>query len=258
MSKHLISLAMTAFIGTKEVLAAPMSRGEYNQYQGWTIPEGENPSDDGYLIEYLNGGKPNHPEHTGYISWSPKDVFEQAYKPPKLNSNLTFGEALELLKSGVRVARSGWNGKDMWLKLLHPTEYVLMTLPYIYMKTATNDLVPWLASQTDMLAEDWLVLDEAQTLSTNDKKKIGQAIASTINPEFLGEAKTNIEDSLKCKNCGKAKDDSSRIAHNHLMEKCHLLRDIVSISVNDHRSADPNKELKESAAAKLKTLIEGF
>ena len=69
--------------------------------------------------------------------------------------NMNFGQALEALKSGERVTRLGWNGKDMWLALQRPDENSKMTLPYIYMKTAQGDLVPWLASQTDLLANDW-------------------------------------------------------------------------------------------------------
>lgn len=68
---------------------------------------------------------------------------------------MNFGQALEKLKRGDKVARSGWNGKGMWIKLQEPTETSKMTLPYIYLKTATGDLVPWLASQSDLLAEDW-------------------------------------------------------------------------------------------------------
>lgn len=66
--------------GTKRVHARPMNRGEYNAYRGWEVPADENPADDGYLVEYLDGGKSNHPNHAGYISWSPKDVFERSYK----------------------------------------------------------------------------------------------------------------------------------------------------------------------------------
>jgi len=69
--------------------------------------------------------------------------------------DFTFGVALIELKKGFKVSRSGWNGKGMWLELQVPDEHSKMTLPYIYMKTADNNLVPWLASQTDMLAEDW-------------------------------------------------------------------------------------------------------
>jgi len=73
-----------------------------------------------------------------------------------VNPFLNFGQALELLKSGQRVARQGWNGKGMWLALQRPDVNSKMSLPYIYMSTVTGDLVPWLASQTDVLAEDWI------------------------------------------------------------------------------------------------------
>lgn len=69
--------------------------------------------------------------------------------------SLNFGQALEHLKAGGKVARVGWNGKGMWLELQRPDAHSKMTLPYIYMSTVTGDLVPWLASQTDLLAEDW-------------------------------------------------------------------------------------------------------
>lgn len=63
----------------KEVDAKPMSLGEYNRLRGWTIPPNEDPSAEGYLVEYLDGGGPNHPDFEHYISWSPKDVFEKGY-----------------------------------------------------------------------------------------------------------------------------------------------------------------------------------
>ena len=66
-----------------------------------------------------------------------------------------FGWAIEQLKAGEKVSRDGWNGKGMWLELQVPDEHSKMSLPYIYMKTVDDKLVPWLASQTDMLAEDW-------------------------------------------------------------------------------------------------------
>ena len=68
-----------------------------------------------------------------------------------------FGEALRQLKAGALVARKGWNGKNMYLELQTPDENSKMSLPYIYMKTACDNLVPWLASQTDVLADDWMV-----------------------------------------------------------------------------------------------------
>lgn len=66
-----------------------------------------------------------------------------------------FGSALTYLKDGHQVSRRGWNGKNMWIQLQVPDANSKMTLPYIYMYTAQGDLVPWLASQTDVLAEDW-------------------------------------------------------------------------------------------------------
>jgi len=92
----------------------------------------------------------------GYESWSPRDVFEAAYQPIDA---LSFGHALDALKAGESVARAGWNDKDMWLHLQRPDRHSKMSLPYIYMQTVTGDLVPWLASQTDMLADDWRVIE---------------------------------------------------------------------------------------------------
>jgi len=66
-----------------------------------------------------------------------------------------FGFALHALRLGQKVARAGWNGRDMWLALQVPDSGSKMTLPYIYMRTVSGDLVPWLASQTDLLSEDW-------------------------------------------------------------------------------------------------------
>lgn len=72
---------------------------------------------------------------------------------------MNFGQAIEALKHGKRVVRSGWNGKGMWIGLQVPDAFSKMTLPYIYMRTANGDFVPWLASQTDMLSEDWSIVE---------------------------------------------------------------------------------------------------
>ena len=66
-----------------------------------------------------------------------------------------FGRAIFLLKSGSKVSRAGWNGKNMFLAYKLPDENSDMDLPYIFMTTVNGSTVPWLASQTDMLAEDW-------------------------------------------------------------------------------------------------------
>lgn len=142
-----------------------MTRQEYNDYRDWKLPDDEQhlANEQGFLVEYMDGGRANHKDHVGYISWSPKDVFEQSYKP---NGSFSFGDAVELLKTGKRVARSGWNGKGMWLSYLDPYHNNQFSItekngaegtfsPYIGMKTADNKYIPWLASQTDMLAEDW-------------------------------------------------------------------------------------------------------
>lgn len=63
----------------KFVTAKPMTRAEYNDYRNWELPEDENGDDAGFLVEYLDGGKPNHPNHKNYISWSPYDVFIAGY-----------------------------------------------------------------------------------------------------------------------------------------------------------------------------------
>lgn len=154
---------MNTYIGTKIIRAKPMDRLAYNVLRGWTVPDDENPLDDGYLVEYVDGGKANVPGFDGYISWSPKDVFERAYKPC---TQMSFGDALVALKSGKRVSRAGWNGKGMWLCLVArwngaigemPVDYHL--LPWIAMKTVDGGAVPWLASQTDMLSDDWQIVE---------------------------------------------------------------------------------------------------
>jgi hypothetical protein len=78
---------------------------------------------------------------------------------------MDFGWALRQLKEGKKVCRLGWNGKGIYIELQQPDEHSKMTQPYIYIVTtglqsdnpnAPRGIVPWLASQTDMLAEDWI------------------------------------------------------------------------------------------------------
>lgn len=68
------------------------------------------------------------------------------------------GRAVEALRTGHRVNRVGWNGPGQFLTLQVPDENSKMTLAYIYITTVQGDLVPWLASQTDILAHDWQVV----------------------------------------------------------------------------------------------------
>lgn len=74
-------------------------------------------------------------------------------------NQMDIGLAIDRMRSGHKVAREGWNGKGMWLALQVPDAHSKMTLPYIYMFTAQQQLVPWLASQSDLLAQDWMVVD---------------------------------------------------------------------------------------------------
>lgn len=166
------------FIGTKRVLATAMSLGDYNAKRGWQLPEDEDGSTRGYMVEYLDGGKANTEFSKYYVSWSPKDVFEKSYRHTKIT--VDFGTALKALESGSRVCRKGWNGKGMFLFLLPggtvPIKAIhdenlravieaeiqkdeFEALPTIRMFTADKKILTgWLASQSDMFAKDWVIL----------------------------------------------------------------------------------------------------
>lgn len=166
---------MQSYIGTKRINAKPMTRQEYNDFRGWELPSDEDGSDEGFLVEYVDGGKANTDEYEGYVSWSPKGVFERAYRR---TDGMSFGEAVDALKAGLKVQRTGWNGKGMWLVLVEGTEAVNFVdgsayhragldggeiLPHIDMYTVNANgrramLPGWVASQTDILSEDWLVV----------------------------------------------------------------------------------------------------
>lgn len=81
---------------------------------------------------------------------------------------MNFGQAIEALKQGKKVARNGWNGKGIFIELQIPDDYSKMTHPYIFIDTtglqtensaAPKSRVPWFASQTDMLSEDWVAVN---------------------------------------------------------------------------------------------------
>ena len=159
------------YIGTKMVNAEPMTRAAYNVFRGWELPADENGDDEGYLVEYLDGGKPNTTTHAGYVSWSPKEQFDNAYRK---TSGMSFGLAVEAVKKGKKIARAGWNGKGMFLFLVPGSTFKVNRAPllgiypegteinyhaHIDMKTADGTIVPWLASQTDVLADDWIVVE---------------------------------------------------------------------------------------------------
>ena len=172
---------MQRYLGTKLVNMKPMARDEYNYFRGWPLPADEDGADEGYLVEYLDGGQANTKEYTGYVSWSPKDVADRSYRPI---NGLTFGLAIEAAKQGKKIARRGWNGKGMWVVLMpalslppfscqEPGAKVndrtakrigedtpLDSQPYFAMWDARGEGLPgWLASQADMLAEDWEIVE---------------------------------------------------------------------------------------------------
>jgi len=116
-------------------------------------------------------------QEDGYIYINPRAVFERKYSPAY--ESLSFGDAIYLLRRGARVARRGWNGRDMWLSYSpgtpglpadkfwspHNRDFAIANggradvLPCITMRTADGKiLMGWLASQTDMLACDWVVV----------------------------------------------------------------------------------------------------
>ena len=132
---------VATYVGTKVVKAWPEARN----------------GDVGMGVEYPDG----------YVSWSPQDAFDEAYRQ---SGNLSFGMALTLLKRGYLMRRRGWNGTGLFIYLVPGSRFQVNRAPlneiypegttidysaHIDMKTATGQCVPWLASQQDMLAEDW-------------------------------------------------------------------------------------------------------
>ena len=143
---------LTTYIGVKVVQARPM----------------EKDGKAGYKVVYPDG----------YESWSPKAVFEEAYRDIR-TGKMTFGLAIEALKKGKKVARAGWNGQDMYLALVEGSTIPATAarsgvaleitregaqevniLPHIDMRAEDGScVVGWLASQTDMLSDDWFIVD---------------------------------------------------------------------------------------------------
>lgn len=156
--------------GGKLVEAYQMTRKEYNILRGWDLPFDENGEDEGFLLNSLTNAKPNTDFLDGYVSWVTKEQKESEFRVTKM---FPFGMAIEALKLGYKVARTGWNGKGMYLVLFDPARDNLQTLtaycnetsiekalrPFILMSTADNQYVPWMASQSDMLEDDWKIIE---------------------------------------------------------------------------------------------------
>ena len=143
---------MKEYIGTKMIQAEP-EKGLYRPY--------DQELTEGYRVVYPDG----------YVSWSPKDVFEAAYRP---TDGMNFGLAIEAAKMGKRIARAGWNGKGMYVFLAKEIEFTteadlsefddkdVVVGDVLVMRTANGIFQPgWLASQADMLADDWYIVESA-------------------------------------------------------------------------------------------------
>lgn len=157
---------MNKFVGTKTVQATPRTRKEHHDWLN-SIERcccgDANPNEEGYTVEYPDG----------YVSWSPKETFEKAYHSAEA---MTFGEAIAAMKQGARVARKGWNGKGMFV--VYQKGYpegipcnkntaeafgykegdLFICRPYMQMRCADGTHQMWLASQSDVLAEDWYIV----------------------------------------------------------------------------------------------------
>ena len=162
---------MKKHIGVKLINAVQMTRQAYNDFRGWELPDDENGDDDGFLVEYIDGGKANTEEYAGYVSWSPKDVFERAYRP---TAGMPFGLAIEAIKKGLKVARAGWNGKDMFVFLVPGSTFTVNRAPllgiypegtvinygeHMDIRKADGGIGTWSPSNSDALADDWEIVE---------------------------------------------------------------------------------------------------
>ena len=169
---------MKKYIGTKIIEARPGTLAEAEALKTGLSVEDVESLFRNAEVENLDGWIVKYPD--GYISWSPKEAFEEAYREC---DNMPFGLAIEALKKGCRVARKGWNGKGMWLylspgrrlfytdleestkrgfrgSLSVDKEGYLTINTHIDMKAADGSaVIGWLASQADMLADDWYIVE---------------------------------------------------------------------------------------------------
>jgi hypothetical protein len=170
-------MEMQTCIGTKIVNLFAMDKIEYCNYRGWMLPGNEDGEAEGYLVEYLGGGEPNDERHNGYISWTPKEQADNAYRK---TDGLSLGLAIEATKKGCRVARHAWNGRGMWViynpgskgethAMFEGSVYKnhgvdeCEILPHFDMYTVNSSgrramLPGWAASQSDMDADDWYIV----------------------------------------------------------------------------------------------------
>ena len=151
------------YIRINEVDAEPMKFGEFkgkHPKSGGANVE-RNAEDEGYVITYRKGSE------NEYVSWCPKAEFDAVSRPI---DGMTFGMAIEAMKRGKKVARKGWNGNGQFVTVGNQFTYVDCngkqnaehqtsgTAALIFHGTIGVQ-VSWLASQSDMLSEDWEVVE---------------------------------------------------------------------------------------------------
>ena len=172
---------MEKFIGTKIVQAEPAHRLTFQKLGGpeMVVTVEEEKVEDNIeaaeamgmdLVRKQEGYKVVY-EPDSYESWSPKEVFEAAYRR---TDGLSFGLAIEAAKMGKRIARAGWNGKDQYVELGTDFQYTcaasdiprsvgvqhtdIGSKALVFVGTRGSQ-VGWLASQADMLADDWMIVE---------------------------------------------------------------------------------------------------
>lgn len=135
---------MKKYVGTKVIEAENMSRGDYNQYRGWEIPENEDPRDEGYIVKYSDG----------YESWSPKKQFEESYREydeSKLSStsigmqSTDYKDRFQVEYKQLKIRKSGLSKmlekyKDGTLKFTPSCSYELLHTQLVYMECYSNTL----------------------------------------------------------------------------------------------------------------------
>ena len=148
-------MEMQFYLGTQGVNAYPLTRGEYCKFRGWDLPKYECGDDAGYLTESTDGTLPNTDEYAGYVSWLPKEQFEFTY----CGNDFSFSHALIMMIEGRNMARRNWNGANMFV--YHVSAHTprwggdVTHKEYLVIKDPEDNIVPWTATQTDILAHDW-------------------------------------------------------------------------------------------------------
>lgn len=162
---------MEKYIGTKIIHAEKVMRIAGKVYlPGEPIPKTMDNVEHGYIVVYEDA----------YESWSPADVFEKAYH---LCNAMPFGLAIEAAKLGFKIARQGWNGKGQYVELATRVSYSnpqgevynvnhkdMGNKALAFVGTSGIQL-GWLASQADLLSEDWVIVEQEVTSMAKKKKK---------------------------------------------------------------------------------------